>query len=154
MLPFKKILSPTDFSEPSIRALRVAVELAQSFSAEIILIHVVSPIPVATGPVVAQGLDTEEYLERMLAYARESLDRVVSDLVPENLNTRTLVFTGNPGDEIGRAAKDEGADLIVIASHGLTGWRRFIFGSVAERVVRFSPCPVLTVPAEEREEEK
>lgn len=149
MLPFKKILSPTDFSEPSSHALKVAQELALASNAEIILIHVVSPIPIVSSPGDMQGVDTAMVLEQMLAHAREAMDRMVGEMPGEKLSVRSLVFTGSPGDEIARAASEEAVDLIVIATHGFTGWRRFVFGSVTERVVRLAPCPVLTIPAPE-----
>ncbi len=63
------------------------------------------------------------------------------------MRTRDLVTTGEPAPEILRIAAEEHVDLIVIASHGLTGWRRLVFGSVAEKVVRQAPCPVLTIAA-------
>lgn len=147
MLPFKKILSPTDFSEPSLHALNAARELALASGAEIVLLHVVSPTPIISSPGDMQGMDTATYLEQMLARARESMDRTVREMLPEALPARSLVFTGSPGDEIARAASEEAVDLIVIATHGLTGWRRFVFGSVTERVVRLASCPVLTIPA-------
>jgi nucleotide-binding universal stress UspA family protein len=82
------------------------------------------------------------------------MDRAGGEMrLPEALKMRKLVLTGNPGDEIARTAEEEGVDLIVIATHGLTGWRRFISGSVAEKVVRLSSCPVLTIPAPPPEKE-
>ncbi len=153
MLPWKRILCPTDFSEPSIEALKAARELALEAQSEIILLHVVSPIPIAP-PGGLQGFDTAAYLQQMLSYARESMDRATAEMrLPETLTIKKLVLTGNPGDEIVRTAEKEGVDLIVIATHGLTGWRRFISGSVAEKVVRYSPCPVLTIPAQPSEQE-
>jgi nucleotide-binding universal stress UspA family protein len=154
MLPWRRILCPTDFSDPSLNALKAAREVALQSQAEIILLHVVSPVPIAP-PGGLQGLDTAAYLQELLAYARESMDRAVGEMrLPETVAVKKLVLTGNPGDEIARTAEDQGVDLIVIATHGLTGWRRFISGSVAEKVVRLSPCPVLTIPAQPSEEEK
>ncbi|MDD5205553.1 MAG: universal stress protein [Desulfobacterales bacterium] len=153
MLPWRKILCPTDFSDPSFDALRAARELALQSNAEIILLHVVSPVPIAP-PGGVQALDTAAYLEQMLTYARESMDRAAGEMrLPDTLRIKKLVLTGNPGEEIAVTAEKEEVDLIVIATHGLTGWRRFISGSVAEKVVRLSPCPVLTIPAPPPEKE-
>jgi len=63
----------------------------------------------------------------------------------------TMLVDGDPAQEICQAAKEKGADLIVIATHGQTGWRRLVFGSVTEKVVRLAPCPVLTIPAQMEE---
>ena len=109
MLPFKRILCPTDFSEPAFIALKRAEELA---------IH-----------------------------AEKVLKELVSHQVSPEVRTRDLVTTGEAAPEIIRIAQQEHADLIVIASHGLTGWRRLVFGSVAEKVVRQATCPVLTIMA-------
>lgn len=71
--------------------------------------------------------------------------------ISSNVAHRTIIFQGNPADQIVEAAESEKADMIVTATHGWTGWRRFIFGSVVEKVVRFALCPVLTVPAPRNE---
>lgn len=146
MFPLKKILCPTDFSEPSLLAIEGASELAESSGAELILIHVVSPLPASPHPGGMHGFDTAAYLQEMLTYGRESTQRLITEKIPDTVQVRSVVLAGNPSDEITRVAEEEGVDLIVIATHGHTGWRRFVFGSVAERVVRLAPCPVLTVP--------
>ena len=147
MFPIKKILCPTDFSEPSLLAISAATELAGRSDAEIILIHVVSPLPASPDPGGLPAFDAAAYLKEMLTYGRQSLKRLMKEKIPDKISVRSLVLAGSPADEIARAAETESVDLIVIATHGLTGWKRFVFGSVAEKVVRFSTCPVLTVPA-------
>jgi len=79
--------------------------------------------------------------------AKGSLDEMVAQLTSEGINARGMVVQGTPAEEIAAAAEQEEADVIVIATHGWTGWRRFVFGSVAEKVVRLARCPVLTIPA-------
>ena len=145
MLPFKKILCPTDFSQSSYRALDAANELALHFSAELILIHVVSPIHVIPSP--GDPPYFASYEENMGALARERLDQVVREKACEGVELRTAVIHGNPADEIVRMASQEKVDAIVIATHGLTGWRHLVFGSVAEKVVRLAPCTVATIRA-------
>jgi len=147
MFPLKKILCPTDFSEPSLEAIKAAAELAERYHAEIILMHAVSPLPAYPQPGALAVLDTAAYLQEMLTSGKKYMERLIKDKIPDKVSARSLVFAGNPSDEITRLAEAESVDLIVIATHGLTGWRRFVFGSVAERVVRLSPCPVLTIPA-------
>ena len=152
MLSIKKILCPTDFSEPSYEGLRVANKWAIHFSAEVILVHVVSPIQAYPAPAGAVDLNFSSYLEEMVSASQKSLDDIVENKIPSDLKARTMVLQGNPADEIVKTAKSEKVDLIITATHGWTGWRRFIFGSVAEKVVRTASCPVLTEPAPEEEE--
>ena len=146
MFPLKKILCPLDFSAPSYQGLKVAVELAQVFSAELILINVVQPLQPVAAPGIPAGYSTQQHYEQMAAAARKSFEEIVGNRVPKGVAVRTRVLEGQPADEIVKEAEREKADAIVTATHGWTGWRRFIFGSVAERVVRMATCPVLTVP--------
>jgi nucleotide-binding universal stress UspA family protein len=87
----------------------------------------------------------------MEVYAKKSLDEVVRERIPKEITSKTRVSLGDAANEIVGTAADEKADLIVIATHGLTGWRRFMFGSVAEKVVRVAQCPVLTIREPEGE---
>jgi nucleotide-binding universal stress UspA family protein len=156
MFPLKKILCPTDFSEPSLLAINAATELAEISGAEIILVHAVpppSPLPASAQLGTMVAFDTAAYLQGMLTYGRESMKRLIEEKIPDKVRVRSLVLAGSPSDEITRAAENEHVDLVVIATHGLTGWKRFIFGSVAERVVRLAPCPVLTIPAPGKDKE-
>lgn len=147
MIPIKKILCPTDFSEPSLLALDAAIELAKVSGAEIILVHVVSPLAVYPFPEAVPASGNLLSLQETLAQGNDSVRHLVRQKIPEGVNARGLVVAGNPADEITRSAEAERADLVVIATHGHTGWRRFMFGSVTEKVVRLSACPVLTIPA-------
>jgi universal stress protein A len=147
MLPIKKILFPTDFSEPSYEALKSTNELALHFSSELMLIHVVSPVPVYAAPATSEssaGFVTS-YQQEMEVHAREALEKIVQERLSKGIKSQTRVGLGDAANEIVKTANDENADLIVIATHGLTGWRRFMFGSVAEKVVRLAKCPVLTI---------
>jgi len=147
MLPIKKIVTPTDFSEPSYMGIKGANELAVQFSAELILVHVVATFHIYPSPPGGVSFNVATYLEEMTDASRKSLDEVAKNRVSPNLDVRTIVLQGSPADQIVNLADSEKADIIVIATHGWTGWRRFIFGSVAERVVRLAGCPVLPVPA-------
>lgn len=154
MLPFKKILCPTDFSEPSSKALQAANELATHFSAELCLLHVIPsvPIPMVEGEGFSPGFDIPSYEEHLVQTARQSIQELAEKMVSKGLKVRPLIGNGDAADEIVRIAEEQNFDLIVIATHGTTGWRHLIFGSVAEKVVRLSPCPVLTVRAPEKKE--
>ena len=146
MFPLKKILCPMDFSEPSFEGLKVAVELGRTYTAELILLNVVQPVHAIGAPGVPATYSVKEYYEEMSEAARKSFQDIVENQVPKGVKVRTKVLEGQPADEIVREAEAEKADIIVTATHGWTGWRRFVFGSVAEKVVRLSTCPVLTVP--------
>jgi len=145
MLPIKKILWPTDFSEPSYEALKAAQEMAKHFSAKLIILNVITPIPVVSSPNGPAGFDVSVYQEQLKETSKESLQDVVQKKITEEIQTQTKIVMGNAPDEIVKTAQDEDVDLIVIATHGETGWRHLVFGSVAEKVVRFSTCPVLTI---------
>ena len=150
MLPFKKILCPTDFSEPALTALKRAEELARHFAAELIVAHAVPPVPgphLFPDPQANFDFDLPLYEQELAIRAEKALKDLVSHQVAPEVRTRDLVTTGEAAPEILRIARQERVDLIVIASHGLTGWRRLVHGSVAEKVVRQAPCPVLTIVA-------
>ena len=144
MLPFKKILYPTDFSEASYEALKAANELALHFSTELYLVHVVSSLLKKLLRILAYVLSI---LEKMETAAKNSLQEVVKQRVSKELHTHQIVLLGGAAYEIIRIAEEEKVDLIVIATHGQTGWRHLVFGSVAEKVVQLAPCPVLTIRA-------
>jgi len=151
MLPFKRILCPTDFSEPAGKAIQAAGELAEAFSAELILIHVVGAIPALDAPTGMVGFDVSAYQKELTESANRSLAERRKRHVPEAVDVRTVVVHGEAAHEIVRMAEDEKADLIVTATHGQTGWRERIFGSVSEKVIRNAKCPVLTVQCDVEE---
>jgi nucleotide-binding universal stress UspA family protein len=146
LLPFKRILCPTDFSEPACKAIIAAAEIAQASGAELILLHVVAPIPALDTASGAPAFDLASYQDELVRSARLALEERRRRRVPDSVCSRALVTIGDPAHEVTRIAEEEGADLIVIATHGRTGWHVRIFGSVAEKVVRLARCPVLTVP--------
>ena len=146
MLPFKKVLCPSDFSEASRMALGAAGEFAGHFHAEIYLVHVVPVVP-PLPPDPNFVFEVPEYERALHADADRQLKALTEELTAKGLVVHTMVGHGDPGTEIVRVAKDEAVDLIVIATHGTTGWRHVMFGSVAEKVVRLAHRPVLTVPA-------
>jgi len=147
MLPFKRILCPTDFSEPACRAIKAAGELAETFSADLILVHVVGAIPALDTPTGMVGFDVSAYQSELTDSAEKSLkDRTKH--IPESVSVRTMVVHGEPAHEINCVAKEEDCDLIVVSTHGETGWRHRIFGSVTEKIIRHAECSVLTIHLE------
>ncbi|HZR45661.1 MAG TPA: universal stress protein [Candidatus Manganitrophaceae bacterium] len=136
-----RILVPTDFSDCSVAALDYAVALAKPFNADLILVHVIEPFPYN----VIDGLTFVDYGARLASETQALLDRLSKRALKEKLSVATRLTEGIPFREIINMAKREKADLIVIGTHGRTGMTHLITGSVAERVVRLAPCPVVTV---------
>lgn len=139
--PIERVLAPIDFSEFTEAAIDYAVELAQTYGARIDLVHVVND---ASFPGV-YGMDAQPLaLEKMEEGAQEALE----DLVHEHIgfeDVRVAVEVGHPAGRIAGYAEEEDIDLIVIPSHGRSGLKRMLMGSVAEKVVRSAPCPVFTL---------
>jgi nucleotide-binding universal stress UspA family protein len=144
MLPVNRLLAPTDFSDTSVETVIRASELAQHFQAELVVAHVIPPIPTLPSD-PHYNFEVPAYQDALRENARRQLDETISRLVERDVEARALLSHGDPAKEIVRIAKDENIDMIVIATHGLTGWQHIVFGSVAEKVVRFAECPVLTV---------
>jgi nucleotide-binding universal stress UspA family protein len=144
MLPVKRILAPTDFSEPAEACVQTASELAQHFGAELLLVYVVPAVP-SLPPDPNYVFKIPEYEQYLHADAEKHLRQVSQQLVANNVKVRTQVGHGPAAHEIVLIARKEAVDLIVIATHGSTGLERWVFGSVAEKVVRMADCPVLTV---------
>ena len=146
MLPIKRILCPTDFSEPSLEAVKAACELAAHFDSEICLVYVVPTIPLPTSD-PAYDFELPGYEKILHDDAVSKLRNLREGIAPPGLAATTIVGHGQAADEIVIIAEREKVDLIVIATHGSTGLRHFVFGSVAEKVVRLAPCAVLTLKA-------
>jgi nucleotide-binding universal stress UspA family protein len=144
MSQWKKVLCPVDFSEVSMGALHYAADLCKESGAHLMAIHVIEPI-VDPGDFTFRPVTIVD-LERQLAErAQESLAKAVTALgLPEG-KVSTAVEHGVASAEIVRTAAEEGVDLIVMGTHGLTGIAHALIGSTAERVVRKATCPVLTM---------
>lgn len=143
-----RILVSTDFSDTAAAAFRPAVELARSFGSEITVAYVLDRLTYNTG---YPYLDLSEYQAKVEELARRSLDKAVSDLRELGAEkVRGIYRVGTPHVELLREAakEEEGYDLVIVATHGLSGFRRFILGSTTERIVRKSRLPVLAVHAE------
>ncbi len=151
MLTLRKILAPTDFSQASFKALETACQVAECFGAELTLLYVVPAIPVLPAD-MNYTFDVPDYSEALQEAADERLRDLLSQRIAPGISANACVSFGDPADEIVRVASQDGYDWIVIATHGLTGWRHLVFGSVAEKVVRLSEMPVLTVRVPRTEE--
>ena len=144
----RHILAPTDFSDYSKKALSDALELARTFGAKLSLLHVLEPSPYLgefTPPTMGEDLLGD--LERQ---ASAALARMLPEAQQATIEVTRAVVMGSSSLKIVETAEAEHVDLIVMATHGRTGLSHLLIGSVAERVVRTAPCPVLTIrpPAE------
>jgi len=142
------ILVPYDFSAYSHRAFAWAVHLARQWQGSIDLLHVV-PLLTSASPLLTSGaFNLTNIQENLQADAEASLSQLVASADTQSVDFRPQVLIGEPFHEIGRVADASNCDLIVMGSHGRTGLSHVFLGSVAERVVRHAPCPVLVVRRE------
>lgn len=147
MSRIRRILHPTDFSPASSPALKRAIELAKANRAELLLVHVMtSPLPITTDAYVSPKL-YEELEAATRAESQKSLRRVMEKARRAGARVKSLLLEGIPHQRIAQAARSRKADLVVIGTHGRTGFAKLLLGSVASRVLTVSPCPVLTVRA-------
>jgi nucleotide-binding universal stress UspA family protein len=146
MLLPKLILAPIDFSDASRASLDAAAEMASRFGAELLLVHVQPAIQDLPGGVSI--FKEGQYDQSLDDKAAQQLKDLAATVAQKNVKVRTELGTGNDvGMELIRIAESEPADLIVIATHGMTGWREFAFGTVAEKVLKQGDCPVLLLRA-------
>ena len=143
----RHILVPLDFSEPAKQALEYAIELATILQARLTLLHIVQTIPVAGGAGVGVGVALAGVMEQMEAEALQTMEDHAQRVRQAGLACETAVVHGTPFQHIIDMAGDKQVDLIVMGTHGHTGLQRFFLGSVAEKVVRLAPCPVLVTRA-------
>jgi nucleotide-binding universal stress UspA family protein len=139
--PIRSILVAHDFGETAQRALEFALALAGPLGARVNVLFAYDVLAYGFPEAPAMAIDTTQ-IERA---ARTALEGVVSRARQSGVTVECLLRKGPPWKEIDAAAKDTGADLIVIGTHGRHGLARALLGSVAEKVVRTAPCPVLTV---------
>jgi nucleotide-binding universal stress UspA family protein len=143
MLPVKKVLAPIAFDETENTSLDYAVTLAAQLGATVAIVHVYS-IPVYGFPEGAL-ITSPEVAAKLSEAAQKHLDAAVSSRKGRGVEISSVLREGNPWEEIVNIAKSEKADLIVMGTHRRRGVSRALLGSVAERVVRTSPIPVLVV---------
>jgi nucleotide-binding universal stress UspA family protein len=141
-----RILWPTDFSELSLRGGRYARGFAQHFGAQLHVIHVVAPAVLPDLSVMAPaGLPVPTSEPDLLDTCREHLQELVQRHFPAEMDLMLEALLGHPWSGICEYAERADIDLIVLATHGRTGFEHVVIGSTAERVVQHAPCPVLTV---------
>jgi nucleotide-binding universal stress UspA family protein len=141
MARFRTVLHPTDFSPGSAPAFAVACDLARDYDARLVVLHALRPVV----PVGAEAVYVSSEITELSAIAQKELSAVR----PTNPTVRVerVLRDGMSTQVILQAAQEFRADLIVMGTHGRTGFRRLLLGSVTEEVLRKAPCPVLTVKA-------
>jgi nucleotide-binding universal stress UspA family protein len=148
MNPIETILVPTDFGEPGESALAYAMDLAEGLGAKVILLHAFE-LPIIGFPDGAM-VATADIASRIVNASQKALDDAVSKYRKDKVELTALLKQGDPREVILAVAKDTGANLIVMGTHGRRGIARALIGSVTESLVRTSPVPVLTVHGTER----
>lgn len=141
---FRRILVPTDFSPQSEAAWGLARRLARAVGAEIVLLHVFVEAPLYSESPFATAQVREAYAAGR-AWVEKQLAAWAAGAQQDGLAARTLLRSGVAHEEVVAAVRAEAADLIVIGTHGYGGVDRLLLGSVADRVLRLAPCPVLAV---------
>ena len=143
-MDIRAILIPFDFSEHAERALSAALDLAEKWHSRLLLLHVV-PAPSYPPMVMGTYFNPADFEASLRAEAETRATEFVIKVGRPGVPVDVRVVVGDPFADICRMAEQEQVDLIVMGSHGRTGFGRVLLGSVAERVVRHAPCPVLVV---------
>jgi len=146
MKPIKTILVPTDFSDCSGEAVQYAAMIAHTSKARIVLVHVIQPYTYG----MTEAFNLVDHYAALKTIAEPMLDQVAKRVKRLGVTVETDLRTGPAHTEILEKARRAKADLIVMGTHGRTGVEHLLLGSVAEKVVRLSSCPVLTVPPANR----
>lgn len=146
MAEITRILFATDFSENSRWALTYALSFARRYGATLYILHVVQPPSYPLGMYAEISFDAMDEFSRSMAEAAEKeMQHLRETELGDFTNYETLIITGTPFLEIIKTAREKEVDLIVLGTHGRTGFDHVLFGSTAEKVVRKAPCPVLSV---------
>jgi universal stress protein A len=145
VIAIRRILTPADFDVCSSPTIRYAAELAEKFGAELILLHIVQDLALAMPDAVMPTPVPVPMLTQLIDAAKNGLENLVKAENLGRLNPRLEVRVGSPAGEIVAVANDLKVDLVCIGTHGRGGLAHFLLGSVAEKVVRQAPCPVLTI---------
>lgn len=148
MRDFKTILFATDFSECSDYAFEYAFSLAKKCDARLLIVHIISE-PVDLRGFYVPHISFDKLEEEIEAGARKMMEKFCRTRLKDFTNYETFIVPGIPYDEIIKKGVEKNADLLVMGTHGRTGLDHVLFGSTAEKVVRKSPLPVMTVRVNE-----
>lgn len=148
MKEFKTIVFASDFSENSVYAFQYARDLAMKYQALLVVVHVINE-PVDLRGFYVPHISFETLEEEIEEGARKMMDKFCGVHLRDYANYESYIVPGIPYDEIIKKAEEVSADLIVMGTHGRTGLDHVLFGSTAEKVVRKSPVPVMTIRSTE-----
>jgi nucleotide-binding universal stress UspA family protein len=151
MIELNRVLVPTDFSKFSEHALQYAVAFAEKFGAELHLLHVVQDLALLSPDAVGIAPPLAPSLQQLSGAVESAFDRLIQAHQLDRFGHRRELREGTPWSEIVRSAKENEVDLIVMGTHGHTGLAHILLGSVTDKVIRHSPCPVLTIRHPEHE---
>ncbi len=143
-MQIKTILFPTDFSNGARAAMDYALSLSKDYGAKLILLYVIQDISIAEW-YIPSSISAADLVEDMQKSAGKEMEKWGEEAAARVKDVEKMIVRGIPFVEIIKTAKDRNADIIVIGTHGRTGIDHMLFGSTAEKVVRKSHCPVLTV---------
>ncbi len=142
MIQLSKILCPTDYSKTSEKAVRYSIELGKKVDASVRFLHVIQPENIAEKTAFSYGLSKKETTGEVVP---EHFRRFLQEEKKKGLSADIVILRGDPFDGITRQAEEWGADLLIMGSHGRTGFTRIMMGSVAEAVFHAVDVPVLLV---------
>ena len=140
-LSAKHVLAPLDFSDPSMRSLDAAIELAKTYGGKVLIAYVAEPAPYSPDLVTPP----DGYEKKVTERTTERLDEICNSHIKNGVPTSYKICFGQAYSEITELAETEKVDLIVMATHGHSGLRHMLLGSTTEKVVRTAKCPVLTM---------
>ncbi len=151
MIDLRRILVPIDFSKHSHKALTYAASFAEKFAAEIHLLHVLQDLAVFYPDPISASTPALPPADQLTTATRTALDRLIQENKLQDLHVKTEARQGTPYQEIAEYAREHEIDLIIMGTHGRTGLVHLLLGSITEKVIRWAPCPVLTVRDPEHE---
>ena len=145
MARMRRILFASDFSRASAKAFATAVTLAKAIHAEVMILHVLVPLTPLVPEQYIAGATLDQLNAKAQRWSEQQLARLTAKAKGGGIRASGLIMTGEPSEQIVRAARTKRADLLVLGTHGRTGLNRLFVGSVAQRVMASAPCPVVTV---------
>jgi nucleotide-binding universal stress UspA family protein len=141
----RRILFASDFSKASAKAFAKAIALARATQADMTILHVLVPFAPLVPEQYIRGATLDQLNADARRWGQRQLDGLTAKAKNGGVRAGSLMMTGDPAEQIVRAARSKRADLIVLGTHGRTGLNRLFVGSVAQRVIASASCPVVTV---------
>ncbi len=141
----RRIIHPSDFSSASGAAFRKAIEMAKAGRAELVIVNVIAPIAPIAGDGYLSPKMYEDLRASAVAWSQKHLQKLVAKAKQARVRAKAFILEGPAPEQIIRFAKSKRADMVVMGTHGRSGFQKLLLGSVAGRVVSGARCPVMTV---------